>query len=1004
MKRIFTLFVFSLFAINAGAQLLDCNTIIRTNEVTDRKRKDTIMWYAGECVDYIVYPEQNGQPVTMPTNSVPVWFATDRSLTNYYVIRTGSVDGVSIRFNLPVNLSALTPDKYESVVNIYGGNPTGQPPMIVADRVQAMVLWGADFTGVFRGPISPTNAIVLDANTTVLTTFWTQNASNLAAALNIYDATSLQTQISNLTVAVNTATNNLYAAIVSNDVDILNLQGLGATNQQNIALNAGAITTNATMISIAQGKADTNALTISALISWNEAASNKANAAYGWGDHGAVGYALDTDLDLVDGKSSTNSANIDSISNLAVTAHGWGNHADVGYLRPSTNALATGSWVSPGIGGDSSVSNSATYGTVGGGNHTTVGGAYGTVAGGQYNNAGKWASIPGGTHNMSTGQLSFAAGTAANAKDYGSFVWSSPWSVDYLSPDVTGGMESQGDLTFNVQAWGGTYFKTPTFTFLDLSGNVMMIIDAQSGEVQVGANSFHMTASGDIYQTDPTNTAHLGMLRVNGLTISNDPYYVAIGLVSSNNAITQGKADTNTTLIAINTDAIASNDTDILNLQGLGVTNQAGIAINSGAITTNTTLTLIAQGKADTNTTLIAINTDAIASNDTDILNLQGLGSTNQTGIAINSGAITTNVALTLIAQGKADTNTTLIAINTAAIASNDTDILNLQGLGATNQTGIAINSGAITTNTTLTLIAQGKADTNTTLIAINTDAIASNDTDILNLQGLGATNQTGIAINAGAITTNTTLITIAQGKADTNTTLIAMNAAAIASNDTDILNLQGLGATNQTGIAINSGAITTNVALTLIAQGKADTNTTLIAINTAAITSNDTDILNLQGLGSTNQADIAVNASAINIAQGKADTNTTLISINADAIASNDTDILNLQGLGNTNQGAIVALYLNLGAAVTNISTNTNARLLGGVPLSSIVRQTDWQAEMTNDFSYVETWPIASTNLGVLWEYSTRYNGGTNEWAVYVPNALGTNSPGWIYWGVETR
>ena len=60
------------------------------------------------------------------------------------------------------------------------------------------------------------------------------------------------------------------------------------------------------------------------------------DTAYGWGDHGAVGYALASDVPTISGY---NKSNWD-------TAYGWGNHASAGYALASNVPTKTGSGAS----------------------------------------------------------------------------------------------------------------------------------------------------------------------------------------------------------------------------------------------------------------------------------------------------------------------------------------------------------------------------------------------------------------------------------------------------------------------------------------------------------------------------------------------------------------------------------------------------------------------------------------------------------------------------------
>jgi hypothetical protein len=198
MKRLLPILV--LLSATAVHAQLSPRPIVRTNDILETQRRDAISWYGGESVRYEVFARAGGVALTIPTNSVAMWYVTDVANTAalYYVFATGTVVSATnghVRYELPSVLSAITAQTYESQAVIYDASPTGQPPQVVIDRAQAKVLWKADYSGIYRGPVAATNIAVLDANTPVLTTFWTANATNLSAALGINDATSLQARI-----------------------------------------------------------------------------------------------------------------------------------------------------------------------------------------------------------------------------------------------------------------------------------------------------------------------------------------------------------------------------------------------------------------------------------------------------------------------------------------------------------------------------------------------------------------------------------------------------------------------------------------------------------------------------------------------------------------------------------------------------------------------------------------------------------------------------------------
>jgi len=109
------------------------------------------------------------------------------------------------------------------------------------------------------------------------------------------------------------------------------------------------------------------------------------DTAFGWGDHGAAGYALAADVPTVSGYNKTNWD----------TAYGWGNHASAGYALASNVPTKTGSGAS-GTWGISITGNAATATTA-----TTADGAY---TAGTATNCSR--SVTGGTNLSGGGVLS----------------------------------------------------------------------------------------------------------------------------------------------------------------------------------------------------------------------------------------------------------------------------------------------------------------------------------------------------------------------------------------------------------------------------------------------------------------------------------------------------------------------------------------------------------------------------------------------------------------------
>jgi hypothetical protein len=111
----------------------------------------------------------------------------------------------------------------------------------------------------------------------------------------------------------------------------------------------------------------------------------------------------------------------------------------------------------------------ATNATVAGGLHNTASGQFAAVAGGHDNLAsGQHSTIPGGDANEASGDFSFAAGTAAKARDAGSFVWADAQGAQGLVP-----FASTAPNQFLIRAAGGVGVGTNNpGQALDVVGNI----------------------------------------------------------------------------------------------------------------------------------------------------------------------------------------------------------------------------------------------------------------------------------------------------------------------------------------------------------------------------------------------------------------------------------------------------------------------------------------------------------------------------------------------------
>lgn len=166
-------------------------------------------------------------------------------------------------------------------------------------------------------------------------------------------------------------------------------------------------------------------------------------------------------------------------------------------------------------------------------------GDYSTVAGGQENSANGYAAFVAGGLGNNAGDYSFAAGWNASATNSGSFVFSSPGTVD-------NNFGSLGDNTFNVRAVGGVYFLSTDFWIQDTNGNT-------------------------IARFSGTNTTISGSLNLTGYATTSD-------------VLTAGAVATNAQIAASNAQTTASAATNLAYAIGAGATN--GI-LNVGLVATN---------------------------------------------------------------------------------------------------------------------------------------------------------------------------------------------------------------------------------------------------------------------------------------------------------------------------------------------------------------------------------------------------------------------------------
>lgn len=157
--------------------------------------------------------------------------------------------------------------------------------------------------------------------------------------------------------------------------------------------------------------------------------------------------------------------------------------------------------------------------TCGGGNQNVAGESFSTVSGGSGNEAtGKTATVPGGQQCEASGNDSFAAGTAAKARDWGAFVWAD-WSSNgsnILQPfSSDAGLGPTGSHTFSVRATGGARIGTS----VDSNGDVDAGVKVSSGSGSWSSLSAR-SAKSNVDPVDPESVLE----GVESLTVSTWEY------------------------------------------------------------------------------------------------------------------------------------------------------------------------------------------------------------------------------------------------------------------------------------------------------------------------------------------------------------------------------------------------------------------------------------------------------------------------------------------------
>ena len=218
-KLLCILFVLTAWG-HAVSSLAQVRMITRTNDVRQLPvSQDAIYWFQGETVQYDIYARNGRSAVVISNAAVPMWYVTDSTLTNYFVMNTGTVVSATnghIRFTLAPTYSALTSKLYQSAAIVYFDNAANPSLQLVVDRTAADVRKSFSYAGTYRGPVFSTNG-VLDGNTAVFPTFWTANATSVFAAIsNLLPTSGGGTVDTNAVIALINASTNMAARLASN--------------------------------------------------------------------------------------------------------------------------------------------------------------------------------------------------------------------------------------------------------------------------------------------------------------------------------------------------------------------------------------------------------------------------------------------------------------------------------------------------------------------------------------------------------------------------------------------------------------------------------------------------------------------------------------------------------------------------------------------------------------------------------------------------------------------
>jgi len=441
------------------------------------------------------------------------------------------------------------------------------------------------------------------------------------------------------------------------------------------------------------------------------------------------------------------------------------------------------------------------YGALVGGQFNIVGGSYSAVGGGYQNHAtNNYATVPGGSNNVASGVFSFAAGSAAQATNFGAFVWADPEATPFTSTNAN---------SFNVRASGGVRFVTGGAGLTVDGQAVMASLPAgvvTNNETGVTLTNLNVGGSLTLPATPVINAGSSTFLYADG----NDNFFA--GLAAGNVATSGGYN------LAVGASAL-----------GVNTSGNYNIATGAGALRSNTS----GSGNVANGVGVLAVN--VTGANNTAVGNfaLQELGTSGAAGG-------TNNIALGYLAgfnflaneSGNIDIGSrgAVGENNIIRLGSSQTDIYLT---GNVHDTGVFIGNGGGLTNLNLSLsplpagvvtnLATGVTLTNLfvggNLTLPATAAIYAGNHSMI--YGDGNANFFA-GIFAGNVLASGSFNTAVGGSAlNANTSgsgNVAMGLAALADNTTGNNNTaEGLSALQNLGTS-GSGGGTNNIALGYLA------------------------------------------------------------------------------------------------------------------------------------------------------------------------------------------